>query len=188
MIDVGARFHDAALSLTANAFLRSMGDLVIDTRVSDTLYRKVNVGEARIYGVEFTGEINPWSSVVAYTSLSLVRGEDTGNGTDLPQMPPLSGRAGVRFPLTGFAFIDAFTSFAADQDAVADGEARTPGYVLFHLQARSTQIRVGGVGFQLVAAVDNIFDRSWRRHLSTLRGLIISEPGRNMSLRLRLLW
>jgi hemoglobin/transferrin/lactoferrin receptor protein len=188
MFDLGARYYGEGISLRLNAFLRRMQDLVVDARVSDTLYRKENVGEARIYGLEFSGEYNPMSALTLFASLAYLRGEDTGAGQDLPQMPPLCGRAGMRFAFADIAEAELSASFAADQDAVAAGESRTPGYVLYHLRLRSRPVRIAGLQARVVAGIENVFDRSWRRHLSTLRGLILTEPGRNMTLRLQLRW
>jgi hemoglobin/transferrin/lactoferrin receptor protein len=188
MFDLGARYYGEVFSVRLNAFLRSMQDLVVDARVSDTLYRKDNVGEARIYGLEFSGEYNPLTALTLFTSLAYVRGEDTGAGQDLPQMPPLRGRAGMRIAIAHAAEAELSATFAADQDAVAPGESRTPGYALYHLRVRSRSVRIAGLDARIIAGVENIFDRSWRRHLSTLRGMLITEPGRNMTLRLQLGW
>ncbi|MBN1449094.1 MAG: TonB-dependent receptor, partial [Bacteroidetes bacterium] len=91
-------------------------------------------------------------------------------------------------PLASFAAADLSVDYSADQNRVAEAEQRTPGSLRVNVHLRSNQLRVGGAGISLVAGVDNLFDRSWRRHLSTLRGLIISEPGRNVFVRLRVLW
>lgn len=188
MFDLGVRYTGARLSLRANGYLRQMQDLVVDARVSDTLYRKENVGAARIYGVEFSGEYQLLPQLTAHGSLAWLRGRDTEAEQDLPQMAPMRGRAGLRARLFELVDAELFITFAADQDAVAPGESRTPGYALYHLRLGSVPARVAGIEARVIASVENIFDRPWRRHLSTLRGLIISEPGRNMSLRLQLRW
>ncbi|PLX24132.1 MAG: hypothetical protein C0600_13700 [Ignavibacteria bacterium] len=188
MFDFGMRLHGSRVSIRANTFLRLMSDLVVDERMSDTLYMKTNIGEARLYGAELTGEYSPFDAAVLYATASFVRGQDTKNDIDLPQMPPLSVRLGFRMPIGEFLYADVSLDAAADQDAVAAGEDRTPGYALYSLHMRSTQLRFAGVGIQFFAGVENMFDRPWRRHLSTLRGLLRDEPGRNFTVRLRMLW
>lgn len=188
MFDIGMRLHGSRFSLRANTFLRLMSDLVVDERMSDTLYMKTNIGEARLYGAELMAEYNPFDAVVFYASASFVRGEDTRNEIDLPEMPPLRGRVGFRTPIGEYLHAEFSFDAAADQDAVAKGEDRTPGYALFNFHLRTTQLRFAGMGMQLFAGVENIFDRAWRRHISTLRGLLRDEPGRNFALRLRVLW
>jgi hemoglobin/transferrin/lactoferrin receptor protein len=187
-VDLGLRFHDERFSLRANVFANAMNDMVVDDRRSDTLFVKSNIGEALLYGGELTMELNLIAAWILSVNASYVRGRDTGSETDLPQMPPLSGRFGLRMPVSGICTADLILDAAADQEAVAVGEARTPGYGLVHLHLRSDAIRIAGASVMLYAGVDNLFDRSWRRHLSTLRGLIVSEPGRNVFIRIQLLF
>ncbi|MCB2206443.1 TonB-dependent receptor [bacterium] len=188
MVDLGLRLELPDAALRVNGYLRSMRDLVVDAKLSDTLYRKENVGEAVIYGFELAGEYRLFGRATAYASIEYLRGRDTGLDEDLPQMAPFGGRLGLRGNIADAVEADVFTSFAADQRDVAPGELATPGYVLLHLRLRSLPISLGGLRLQLLAGVDNLLDQSWRRHLSTLRGIIVSEPGRNFILRLRLHW
>lgn len=188
VVDLGLRFHGSRLAFSVNGFINSMNGLVVDERLSDTLYVKKNVGDALLSGGEITLEYNPFDAWVLHAGASYVRGRDTGSDTDLPQMPPLSARIGLRIPVSGILTADILFDAAADQDAVAVGEARTPGYGLLHLHVRSHALRVAGVTAVLNAGVDNLLDRSWRRHLSTLRGIIVSEPGRSIFLRIQLLF
>ena len=44
------------------------------------------------------------------------------------------------------------------------------------------------VDLQLFTGVENIFDRAYRNHLSTNRGLIALEPGRNIFAKIKLSW
>jgi hemoglobin/transferrin/lactoferrin receptor protein len=187
-LDAGLRLRGERLMLSANAYVNAMNDLVVDERRSDTLYVKRNVGEALLYGGELSVEYHAFSALVLHAQLSVVRGRDAGAGGDLPQMPPTNVRAGVRVPVSGYGTADLILVAAADQERIATGEDRTPGYGLLHLHLRSERFRLAGVSAALYAGIDNIFDRSWRRHLSTLRGLIVAEPGRNMFLRLQLLF
>lgn len=187
-LDAGLRLRSERFTLSANAFVNAMRDLVVDERRSDTLYVKANVGEALLYGGEVSAECNPVSSLTLHAQISYVRGRDSGADADLPQMPPLSLRTGIRIPLSGIGSAEAILDAAAEQERLAPGEDRTPGYALFHLRLRSESFRVAGLSVALYGGIDNVFDRSWRRHLSTLRGLIVTEPGRNFFLRMQLLF
>jgi outer membrane receptor protein involved in Fe transport len=44
--------------------------------------------------------------------------------------------------------------------------------------------KLGPTAFQLFAGVDNVFNKSYRNHLATNRGMILVEPGRNVFLKL----
>ena len=186
-VDLGLRLRRERFSLTGNVFVNRMGNLVVDERRSDSLYVKTNVGEALLYGAELSAEYRPIDALVLTAQFSAVFGRDTGEDADLPQMPPLSLRAGVAVPVGGVGRFEALLDAMADQDRVAPGEQRTPGVALLHLRLRSESFRLAGVSVSLSAGVDNLLDRSWRRHLSTLRGLIVAEPGRNVFVRLSLL-
>ncbi|MBR9977577.1 MAG: TonB-dependent receptor [Bacteroidetes bacterium] len=187
-IDLGLRVYDERVRVLANAFVNAMNDLVVDEQRNDSLYVKSNVGEALLYGGEVSMEYQAFRSVVLHARMAWVRGRDTGNDTDLPGIPPLNLRFGLRLPLAGYGTAELLFDAAADQHAVAPGEATTAGYALMHLHLRSEAFRVAGVSTIAYAGIDNIFDRAWRRHISTLRGLIIGEPGRNVFVRLQLLF
>lgn len=187
-LDLGMRLRGERVSITANAFLNMMDDLVVDARRSDTLYVKENVGEARLYGMELSAAYHAFEMLTLHAQLAAVRGRDTGSDRDLPQVPPLTLRAGIRIPFSGIGSVEFLLDAASDQDRVAAGEDRTPGYALYHLRLRGEHIRLGGVSVALSGGIDNLFDRAWRRHLSTLRGLHVLEPGRNVFVRLQMLF
>jgi hemoglobin/transferrin/lactoferrin receptor protein len=187
-VDVGIRARTARLSVSANVFLNDMRDLVVDARRLDTLYVKDNVGEARLYGFELSSEYSPAPGATAYVGLSYVRGEDTGGGGNLPSIAPATLRTGMRFSVFDAVHGDVRFTVTADQEHVAVGETTTPGSGVVDLYLRGNTLSVAGLGVQLFAGVENLFDRAYRRHLSTLRGLINLEPGRNIFARLRILW
>ncbi|HOJ03145.1 MAG TPA: TonB-dependent receptor [Bacteroidota bacterium] len=187
-LDLGVRLRHERVSVTANAFANFMNDLVVDRQVLDTLYVKDNVGEARLLGGELGVEYNPVARFVLYGTLSYVRGRDTGKDSDLPAIPPLTAVAGLRLPLWDLGHADVSLMATDDQEHVATGEKSTPGTAVVNARLRSNTLRFAGLGVQLFAGVENLFDRAWRRHISTLRGLVNVEPGRNVYVRVRMLW
>ena len=187
-VDLGIRLRGEGISIGANAFVNLMDDLVVDARRSDTLYVKENVGEARLQGVELSATYSPFDLLTVHAQLAAVRGRDTGTDRDLPQVPPLALRAGIRMPVSGIGSVEVLLDAASDQDRIAPGEDRTPGYAIYHLRLRGEHLRIGGVSVALSGGIDNLFDRAWRRHLSTLRGLNVFEPGRNFFFRLQVLF
>jgi outer membrane receptor protein involved in Fe transport len=44
----------------------------------------------------------------------------------------------------------------------------------------SIPVEFSGVSLMVRGGVRNILDRDYRNHLSTLRGVVTSEPGRNL--------
>ncbi|MGD8779163.1 MAG: TonB-dependent receptor [Ignavibacteria bacterium] len=177
--DLGIRVWKPDFSFTGNVFLNLLNNLVIDEWQSNTLYIKNNVGESRFYGFDFSLEYNIYKNYVIYGSAAYVRGEDTETDSDLPEIPPLNGKIGFRLPASKYFNMDLSSTFFSDQNKTAVGESKTPGYMYFDFYINSRPFDLGYFSLRLFAGVENIFDRAYRNHLSTYRGLLKTEPGRN---------
>ncbi len=101
---------------------------------------------------------------------------------DLPEIPAARARARLRFD-NGRAMASLDVSQASRQRHVlaALGETATPGWTIVSTRA---SIRHGRL--TLTGGVDNLFDRTYRDHLSYLRdpyrsGAVVYEPGRTAS-------
>jgi hemoglobin/transferrin/lactoferrin receptor protein len=184
--DVGVRLWKPAVQITANVFLNSLNNLVIDRAVNDSLYVKSNVGSARLYGFDAGASYNFYQNVVAYTSAAYVRGRDTETSTDLPEIPPFNGRLGLRSPLWHLFDVDLAASFFAGQHKVAKGEMTTPGYAYFDMYLTSRAVSLAGLRTTFNFAVENLTNRAYRNHLASNRGLVSAEPGRNFKVSIRL--
>lgn len=189
--DLGERLWNKRLTLRTNVFLNLFNNLVAETPgefEGRLALVKNNIGKARLYGFEIFSEYNPLNELVFYSTVSYVRGEDTKNHLNLPLIPPLNGRLGCRFTLFNYINTDLNTTFAFGQDKIAEGEKETPGYVLLNARVASDKFKIGEINLNAVAGIENILDKAYRDHLSTNRGLIDIEPGRNFYLKLRLTW
>jgi len=187
--DLGFRIWKQKLSFKWNIFYNSFTDLVVEqpgTWENRPAFIKTNVGKARLYGYDFDFMYNFYKSFVAYGSLSYVRGEDIGNNLDLPQMPPLNGRLGIKTQAINFLNCDFSAVLFNNQDKVAPGEIPTPGYSIFDFYISTFEINIMALKMQVFGGVENIFDKSYRNHLSTNRGLLTAEPGRNFYFKLKL--
>ncbi len=189
--DLGLRIWQPSYSFNLSIFLNLMEDLVAEipgTYENKNALIKTNIGKARLYGFDLGFEGNLYNGFVVYGNAAFVRGEDTGNNSDLPQIPPFNGMLGVRLPVMDYLNVDLSASFFADQKKTAAGEIATPGYAYFDLLLSSQKIDVGAVSFRLFAGAENLTNRSYRNHLSTNRGFILSEPGRNIFARINISW
>lgn len=200
--DLGLRIWKKKLNFQANLFANRILNLIVETPgefiytwntgasegLTDTLPALVNtnVSKAFLYGFDFGFQYNFYSGFVLVGTGSYVRGRDTEAGTDLPQIPPLSGRLGIRYTYNRIGSAEMTVVGAAGQDKVAEGEKETGGYTRLDLSLSSTRISMGPATLQLFAGIDNITDRSYTSHLSTNRGSISVEPGRNIYLRMSL--
>ena len=140
--------------------------------------------DARLQGLESHIDLRVAPVVWVEGGLDYVRGELSSIDRPLPRMPPLRGRAGLRFQKNAFqAGFDA--TFTAKQDRVYTittpdgevGEAPTDGYNLLKLYA-SHSFTTGKVTNTLTARLDNATDRLYRNHLNYLKDLA-PEMGRS---------
>jgi hemoglobin/transferrin/lactoferrin receptor protein len=187
-LDLGMRIWKPNYTFKGNVFLNNIMDLVIDQHDTGIVYRKANVGKARLYGYDFGFEYNFLTSIVTYASLSYVRGEDLLNNANLLQITPLNGRLGLKFPIYNYLNADISSTLFAKQTNLGAGEIATPGYVTFDIHLNTNLISWNFFHFRLFGGVENILNKSYREFLSTNRGIVKSEPGRDFFLKLQVNW
>ncbi|KAA0254976.1 MAG: TonB-dependent receptor [Acidobacteria bacterium] len=192
--DLALAFRRAGLSLSASGFWNRVADWVavhdqpkvesVPGVMNQKARSYANV-DATLAGFELSGVVAVLDRLFASGSVSYVRGTQDGNGArgiaagDLPEMPPLSGRAALRYD-TGSLYGEAEGVFASAQRHVDASllESPTPGWGVLNLKLG------GAIGpVDLSAGVANVFDRTYREHLSYQRdpfrsGTLVYEPGR----------
>lgn len=194
-IDLGTRFWMNNFNLKLNLFVNYVNNYIIDNPVvKDSLYVKDNVSKARIYGFDLSFEYEFIKSFVFYGSASYVRGEDTEQDLDLPEIPPLNGKLGLRSNYFKFVTADFVANIYDNQ---TDGkisvdpnkwQVHTPGYVTYDLFVNSIPLDLMLAKLTLSAGVENITNRAYRNSLATNRGIIKLEPGRNYFVKVSLNW
>jgi len=143
--------------------------------------------DGRLLGMESHADVKVHPQVWLEGGLDYVRGEFTNLDQPLPRIPPLRGRAGVRFERNGFQ-AGGEGIFTAKQDRVyslsfsgtAIGETPTDGYNLLKLFA-SYSFAAGGVFNTITARLDNATNELYHNHLNYLKDLA-PEIGRNFAL------
>jgi hemoglobin/transferrin/lactoferrin receptor protein len=189
--DLGLRIWRPEVSFTGSIFYNQLRNLVIEvpgTYESRAAMIKTNAGNSRLYGFDLNLEYNFYKDFVFYATSSYVRGQDIENHVDLPQIPPLNGRIGLRTPVSTYLNIDITGVYFTRQDKIAAGEIQTPGYVYWNAAVNPFPLKLGRLSIKFYGGIENIFDKSYRNHLSTNRGYITSEPGRNYYLKANVLW
>jgi outer membrane receptor protein involved in Fe transport len=184
-VNAGFRVHTDGIQLQSDVFFNNLTDLVAyvpGVFEGASAFIEQNIGEARLYGYEISIDqrLAAWNVLKYYAAY--VRGEDTNDHTNLPQVAPLNGRIESRTILHSVGTLDVAASFFAEQKNLAAGEIRTPGYVIVDVDVVSVPFTIDGVSLTLRSGVQNIFNKLYQDHLSTLRGLIVFEPGRNFYL------
>ncbi|PKL89671.1 MAG: hypothetical protein CVV23_04160 [Ignavibacteriae bacterium HGW-Ignavibacteriae-2] len=190
-IDLGLRLQNEKLIITSSIFFNSLTNLVTDEPSEyENRYAlvKTNVGKAELFGFETALKYQVFKNYLLYGNVSYVRGKDIHNNSDLPQISPFNGILGIKTKIINWMEID-FTSVLFDsQNKVADGEITTPGYVYFNLYCNTEKVNLANTLIRFSFGVENLLNKEYRNHLSTSRGLIRSEAGRNIYVKINLTW
>jgi hemoglobin/transferrin/lactoferrin receptor protein len=184
-VNAGASLSRDGTSLRTDLFTSVTADLVADFEGEldgRPAYVKGNVGKSRHYGFEVAGELKIGNGTVVRFTAAYVRGEDLLARGNLPQIPPMRGTAGVSHSLEGVGTVRCDLRWAADQRNLSGNELPTPGYALLDAGLVFDPLSFGGIGVGIRGGIRNCLNRTYREHLSTLRGVTNFEPGRNFQL------
>ena len=195
-LDLSASLRAGRFYLSASAFLNEIADFVVlaDVKkvnmvpgVMNPAARTYENVDARLAGGEAGASLTLTDRLVFSGSVSYVRGTQDPrpelgiDSTDVAEMPPVAGRASLRWD-NGRFWGEAEGVFAAAQTNVDSDllEETTPGWGIANLRAGFT---FGSLG--LTAGVENLFGRLYSEHLSYQRdpfrsGVKLPEPGRNV--------
>lgn len=136
--------------------------------------------QAQIMGGEFTAVYNMNERISTELGLDYVHGTRLNDNLDpLPFMPPFRSRIVMNYDF-GQGSLAATVRYISAQNRVAPGEDTTDGYVLAGLRVN---YRLGSRDVHnLTLRVDNLFNTSYRDHLSRIEDRNFPMPGRNMML------
>ena len=184
--DLGIRYYSSNIKIISSLFYNHFSDLVIE-RPAEYEGRaariKDNAGRARLYGFDLSIDFK-LGIFLFYSNAAYVKGDDLNEGTNLPEIPPLNGLAGLRYELTEKYSAEFNSQLFAAQNKTLPGEFPTPGYAVFNFIVTVKSINFAGVNFNITSGIENIFDKLYRNHLSSARGSIAIEPGRNFFLKI----
>ena len=197
--DLGVRVWKSKFNLQAGVFINRLNNMIVEVpgefifrltadSKADTIPALVNanVRKALLYGVDFKFAFNFSRNFVFFGSGAYVRGMALETDANLPLIPPLNGRAGLRYTWQAAGSAEFSVLGAARQDKIAEGEKETAGYYRLDFTLNTKAFDLGFMKIQGFAGIDNITDNRYTNHLSTNRGDISVEPGRNIFVRLRL--
>lgn len=190
-LNLGLRVWKSNLNLTGDIFFNSLSDIIVElpgNYEGRNALIKTNIGKAELYGFELGAQYSFRKNYIIYTSFSYVRGKDKFNNTDLPQIPPMNGRLGFKTNVLHYVEADLSAILFDSQRKVAAGELTTPGYVTIDFYLSTIPFEIGFIKCQAFTGVENLTDKAFRNHLSTNRGLVTIEPGRNIFARLSINW
>lgn len=193
-IEAGLSWQNERVATSANLYVDQVDDFILQDQGGinalpddSTSYRNV---DARLYGgeIDLRYAVTDWLATQA--QVSYVRGRNTSDSRDLPQIPPLSGLVGLnaeRGALDGGVVLRwAARAEAIDEQSGLDTR-ETAGYAVLDLNAGYDINR----NWRLEAGVDNVFDRTYAQHVNRAYSSVfgdpttrINEPGRTVWARL----
>jgi iron complex outermembrane receptor protein len=162
-----------------------------DTTSSGIYIYHYNQNNSFLYGGEAGLHIHPmlvkWIHIEA--GFSTVKGFQQDN-TNLPFIPAKKLNTEIRgetnkVPFIKNGYIGVGINKAFDQKQTAPDETKTSGYTLFNTNIGGN-IYSGKQVFQISIGCDNIFDKKYTDHLSTLKEVKLFNPGRNISLSVKI--
>ncbi len=179
-LEWGGHYTTDILSLSASLYANFLDDMITERRVSPTRFEMDNIEEARLYGAELSAQWQFTPQFLLYANLAFTRGTNETNDQDLPFIPPVNGQLGVSYHggETGL-YGDINLDWAGKQDKVAPGEPTTDGWATVNAKV-GYKLVTGSATHDFIIGVDNLFDTEYSNHLSTSRGLELSDPGINV--------
>jgi len=122
--------------------------------------------DATLTGAELSAVGKPSARVRVPVTLALVRGRNTTDDRDLPEIPAFGGKAEVQLLAwtAGEGWLTCGARFAADQDRIDPvfGENRTGGWTVWHVGVEARPV----ASLTLRATVENLFDKLYWDHLT----------------------
>ncbi len=193
--DVSMHYHGEFLSFDLAGFYNQINDYIFISPTDDTTSTGVDIyrfsqTNAKLYGgeagIHFHPESIPWLHIEGTYALVIGKQE---NGNYLPFIPANKLRYEIRAESKKIGFlhkpnikISALTAFS--QDNPSPYETATDGYTLVNISAYS-EILVFNQAVIFGLSVNNLFDTQYFDHLSTLKPMNYYNPGRNISLSLK---
>lgn len=199
-IDLGSRIWLEKFQLTANVFANSMSNLIVESpgifiynysanpANYDTLNALVNsnIQKAFLYGFDGSLAYNIYDGFTLKANAGFVRGINKTDNSDLPQIPPFNGRLSLKYSLLRILNAELSANYSSEQNKIASNETKTDRFVTYDLGINSVPVNLWKFTLDASAGIQNIGDKAYMLHLSTNRGIIKYEPGRNFYLKIRM--
>lgn len=174
-VNAGVRFGGNRTVAQLALFAARVDDYILETSLQkadlngddqpDNLRGFRNV-DATLYGGEASVEFTLPGGFSLPASLAFVRGENTKDDRDLPEIPPLSGQSALRYTSACAQawWVESGLRFAAKQDKIDPlfPEDETSSFTVAHLRGG---VKLGKV-VSLEAGIENLFDEDYHEHLT----------------------
>jgi iron complex outermembrane receptor protein len=195
-MDLSMHYHIDNLTVDLAGFYNKINNYIFISPTGDTTVNGIYIyqyeqNNSFLYGVEtgfhFHPEMIKWMHFL--TAFSTVTGKQY-NGNYLPFIPAKKLKFELRVEkekLSVFQnpYLMISSSVVSQQNKPAPEESLTKGYALFDLTVGG-QIKLRDQYIFVVLGATNIFDNKYIDHLSTLKEVNYLNPGRNLTLTLKI--
>jgi iron complex outermembrane recepter protein len=194
--DISMHYHRDNITFDLAGFYNIINHYIFISPTGDTTASGINIykymqNNSTLFGSEAVVHIHPkYISWLHFeTTFSTVIGKQQ-NGDYLPFVPAnklkfelLTEKEKLLFIQKAFVSVNSNTAF--NQNNAAPGETVTNGYTLFDLSIGGN-IKMKNQTVFIGFSANNIFDKKYVDHLSTLKEVNLYNPGRNLALTLRI--
>jgi iron complex outermembrane receptor protein len=194
--DLSIHYHKDNFTFDIAGFYNIINNYIFisptgDTTSSGIYIYKYKQANSTLFGGESGLHIHPIQIEWLHfeTTFSSVIGKQD-NGEYLPFVPAHKLRFELRAEKENLlflrkAFVSVYTTTAFDQNYAAPDETTTSGYSLLDLSIGGN-IKIQNQLMSVSISANNLFDRKYIDHLSTLKEVGLFNPGRNIALNLRI--
>ena len=187
-LDAGIKWEFCNVTGEFNLFRNRINEFIVMKPISvkaDTFVYE-NVGQAELYGGEFQANIKLTNQISIFMNAAYVHGQDVNMDEALPKIPPVNGLLRFRYETLNNSYWLEFTGrFVNSQHRVLENELETPGYNIYNFSSGINLDQYLRLHFPLCLTfnVKNIFNKSYRNHLSSVTWW--DAAGRNIIVGLR---
>lgn len=201
--DLGVHYLKDNLSFSVNGFINKINNMIAEEKDTTTYdnydsngniesttpvpaFILNNIDEALLYGFDASVSYEAMPNLLINANIAYTIGENMTTDGHLPQIAPLNGLVGARYKGLPYLQGELNCEWAAKQNNIATGETTTDAYAIVNMNLNSQEYKVGSTRIQAFAGMRNIFNTEYTNHLSSNRGSITVEPGRNFYVKLKL--
>ncbi len=202
-MDLGIHYKNDKISVSANGFINKINDMIAPENgewiydnygndgsivSNDTVSAQIlnNISEALLYGFDLSASYEPINDMIVSATMAYTMGKNQTTDGYLPQIAPINGTISVNYNAYEYVQGGVTCEWAGKQSNIAAGETETDGYAIFNLNISSKSFHFDNSHLQAFAGIRNIMDTEYTNHLSTNRGSVTVEPGRNFYIKVRL--
>lgn len=187
--DVSLKGNFASASFDVSPYANFINDYIYGFLRGDVIQgfpvRQFGATNARLLGIDASATIQPARYVAFKGSVDYVKSEDTRQHVPLPFTPPLRGLLRATYQdRTYSGMIE--TRLAAKQTRLGEGDTPTSGYAVVNLGV-GIRIARQSVVNNISLHCDNLFNRTYRDHLSVIKDFI-PQPARGFRLNYQALY